>query len=112
MSCKASSFDEVDIAKLHSLRNISSTGNEDDLVLEPCGPGERVCSLRPASSEDELFYFYPSVIETFDVRIPFSDFEVDVLKTMNATLSQLYPNSRGFIKAFQRVCKDVSIAPT
>lgn len=93
ISYKQSTFKDIDIAKFHSLRDICSTGNEDYIVMEPCGPGERVCTLRPPSSKDELFYFYPSVLESFEIKIIFSDFEVDILKTVNAAPSQLRPNS-------------------
>ena len=41
------SIDEVEIAELLSLRKVSSNGNEDDVVLEACVPGDRVCMSRP-----------------------------------------------------------------
>ena len=40
-------IDEVEIVKLRSLKNISSTDNGDDFVLEPCIPMEGVCMVRP-----------------------------------------------------------------
>lgn len=36
------SLDEVEIAKLRSLKNVSATRNEDDVILEPCILGECV----------------------------------------------------------------------
>ena len=112
MSHKKSIVDDIDITKVRSLRIISSTGSEDDVILEPCGPKERVCILRPKGVSEEFFYFYPSILEDFSVRIPFTDFEVDVLKTVNIAPSQLRPNSWGFIKAFERICEVLHIVPT
>lgn len=47
MSYDHNSINEVEIAKLQSLKNVSSTRNEDAVILEPCIPGERVCIARP-----------------------------------------------------------------
>lgn len=43
MSYDQNCIDEVEISKLRTLRNVSSTGNEDVIILEPCIPGECVC---------------------------------------------------------------------
>ena len=80
MSHKDSTADDMDITRIRSLRTISSTGSEDDVILESCGPKERVCILRPKSVSEEFFYFYPGILEDFSICIPFTDFEVDVLK--------------------------------
>lgn len=50
-----SSIDKVKIDKLWSLKNISSTGNEDDVILEPCILGECVFIARPKGAKDEYF---------------------------------------------------------
>lgn len=42
MSYDHNSIDEVEITKLWSLKNVSSIGNEDDVILEPCILGECV----------------------------------------------------------------------
>ena len=112
MNHKNSVADDLDIARLRSLRTISSTGSEDDVILESCGPKERVCILRPKSVSEEFFYFYPSILEDFNIRIPFTDFEVDVLRTINIAPSQLHPNSWAFMKAFERICEVLYIVPT
>lgn len=68
-------------------------GNDKDDILEYCIKGERVCITRPRGVSDEYFNFYSRVIEDFKIRIPFSDFEYDLLKTLNITPSQIHPNS-------------------
>ena len=37
--------------------------------------------------QDGFFYFYAGVLEDFRIRIPFSEFEADVLKVMNVAPS-------------------------
>lgn len=103
---------EVEIAKFRSLRNVSSTGNEDDVILEPCILRECVCIDLPRGVKDEYFYFYVGVLEDFNIHIPFTDFESDLLKTLKIVPSQLCPNSWGFIKAFEIVCEAIDIEPT
>lgn len=73
--------------------------------------GERVCITRPKGVSDEYFYFYSGVIEDFKIYIPFTDFESDLLKTLNIAPSQLRPNGWGFIKAFEIVCDAMDITP-
>ena len=81
-------------------------------MLEPCVVGERVRITRPKGVSDEYFYFYSGVIEDFKIRIPFTDFESDLLKTLNITPSQLRLNGKGFTKSFELVCEAVNIIPT
>lgn len=80
-------IDENYISKLHSNNQVSSTGNEDDVVIEPYVVGEGVCITRPKGVPDEYFYFYSGVIVDFKIRIPFTDFESDLLKTLNVAPS-------------------------
>lgn len=84
MSHDHNSINEVLIAKLQSLKNVSSIGNEDNVILEPCILGERVCIVRPRGVKNEYFHFYVGVL---------NDFEFDLLRALNTTLSQLRHNS-------------------
>lgn len=81
-------------------------------MLEPCVVSERVCITRSKGVSDEYFYFYSGAIEDFKICIPFTDFESDLLKTLNITHSQLSLNGWGFIKAFELVYETVSITHT
>lgn len=112
MSYDHSSTEDVEIGKLRSLKNISSSGNYDDILLEPCIPGECVSISRPKCMKDEFFNFYVRVLENFKIRLPFSDFEADILKTTNVVPSLLRPNSWGFIKAFEIIFEAMRIDPT
>lgn len=93
MSYDHSSIDEVEIAELRPLKNISSTGNEDGVILEPCIPGEHVCIVRPRGVKYEYLYFYVSVLEDFKIHLPFTNFESDLLRTLSTAPSQIHPNN-------------------
>lgn len=60
-------IDDNDISKLYSNKQISSTKNEKDVMLESCVVGERVCITRSNGVSDEYFYFYSGVIEDFKI---------------------------------------------
>lgn len=93
MSYDLSSIYEVKIAKLRSLKNVSSIGNEYNVILEFCIPGENVCIARPRGVKYEYFHFYVGVLEDFNIHLPFTDFESDLLKTLSIAPSQLHYNS-------------------
>lgn len=111
LSYNHNTLNENFISKIQFDRQISSTDNEEDVVQEPCVIGERVYITRPRGVSNKYFYFYLAVIEDFKIRIHFTDFESDLLKTLNI-ISQLRPNGWGFIKAFELVCEAVNIIPT
>lgn len=69
-------INEVKIAKLRSLRNVSPTENEDDVVLEPCIPGECICITHHRGVKYEYFHFYVGVLEDFNIHLPFIDFDL------------------------------------
>lgn len=109
MSYDHNSIDEVEIVKLRSLKNVSSTGSKEDVILEPCIPGECVCITHPRGVKDEYFHFYVGVLEYFNIHIPIIDFESDLLRALNTAPSQLHHNSWGFIKTFEIVCEAIDI---
>lgn len=100
------------ISNLRANNQASSIGNKEDVVLEPSVVRERVCITRSNGVPNEYFYFYLGVIEDFKICIPSTDFESDLLKTINVVPSQLRPNGWDFIKVFELVCETVDIIPT
>ena len=94
-------IDDNYISNLCSNNQVSSIGNEDDVVLEPCAVGERVCITQPKGVPDEYFYFYSGVIEEF------TDFESDLLKTQNVPLvsyTQMVEALSKLLNSFARWC--------
>lgn len=61
---------------------------------------ERVCITWPKGVSDEYFTW------------PFTDFESNLLKTLNINPFKLRLNGQGFIKAFELVYDMVDITPT
>lgn len=100
------------ISKLCSNTPFSSSVNEEDVILAPCVNGESVCLTRTNGVSDEHFYFYSGVIDDFKIRVPFIDFESDLLKTLSIAPSQLCPNGWGFIKDFEIICDTMDIMLT
>jgi len=65
--------DQAKVEHFRSKKAVSSTG---------CPPGEIVCVLRPKSVK-EIFHMYGVVLEEFGVKIPFTRYEMDVLRFLN-----------------------------
>lgn len=101
---KSSSLTRDDIDKLRSNKDISSTGNEEDVILDLCEEGEVVCLFRLKGVDNESFYFYLSLLDNFWIQFPFTGFEVELLTAVNVSPVQIRSNGWRFIKAFEFVC--------
>jgi hypothetical protein len=73
---------------------------------------ERVCDQEMEGDFDESFLMYMAVLEEFGVKIPFTYFEMGVLKYLNVVPSQIRPNSWAFIRGFEVLCKSLDIEPS
>ncbi|KEH16385.1 hypothetical protein MTR_0202s0040 [Medicago truncatula] len=90
---------------------VSSTMREEDIILTPCPPGEKVCTMRPKGVK-EIFHMYGAVLEEFGVKIPFTLFEMDVLRLLNVAPTQIHPNSWAFIRGFEILCEALDMIPS
>jgi hypothetical protein len=52
------------------------------------------------------------VLEEFGMMIPFTEFEMGVLKSLNVALSQIRPNSWAFIRGFEILCNALNLEPS
>ena len=105
----------IDVPTIDSFRskfNISSTGHEEDVVVLSCDENECVCDQEMAGDQDESFFMYMTVLEEFGVKIPFTPFEMDVLKFLNVAPSQIRLNSWAFICGFEILCKSLALKPS
>jgi hypothetical protein len=75
-------------------------------VVLPCGVDERICDPKLAGTQDETFMMY------MRVTIPFTPFEMGVLKFLNVAPSQIRPNSWAFIRGFEILCKALDLEST
>jgi hypothetical protein len=93
-----------DIIFFRSKLSISYNGHEEDVIVTPCIPNEKVCIQCPKGVKDEMYHMYAAVLEQFRVKIPFNPFEMDVLKYFNMEPLQIQPNSWAFICGFEILC--------
>ncbi|RHN40827.1 hypothetical protein MtrunA17_Chr8g0359141 [Medicago truncatula] len=96
--------DQAKVNFFRSKLSVSSTKREEDIVLAPCPAGEKVCTMRPKGVK-EIFHMYDAVLEEFWVKIPFTLFEMDVLRLLNVAPTQIHPNSWAFIRGTKGVDK-------
>ncbi|MCI39362.1 putative transmembrane protein, partial [Trifolium medium] len=90
------------VTGLRKAVKLSGSKDENHIIIEPVNEGEFVTNVN--SSEPHFFYMYANVLQTLNLWLPFTAFEGQVLKVMNVAPSQLHPNSRAFIKAFEIMC--------
>jgi len=103
-----------DHAKVNLLRSknaVSAIGREEDIDIRPCPPGEIVCVLHPRGVR-EIFHMYRAVLEEFGVCIPFTVFQMDVLRFLNIAPTQIRPNSWAFIRGFEILCEALDMVPS
>ena len=80
------------------------------LEVQPCEVSDRIFH-RPAK-DGEFFVFACEYFRSLGVVFPLSQFECEVLSALSVAPSQLHPNSWGFIKAFEIVCRHLGLTPT
>lgn len=76
-----SNFDMI--KKFHQGIGFSSTGRDQNVVIEPCSKTKRANMTTTDGSSAPCFYFYLLVIHELGVLIPFTSFEEDFLATIN-----------------------------
>lgn len=81
----------------------SSTGREEDMVLESCSGKERHNMDTSDEPSAPYFYLYLPVIHELWVSIPFTSFEEDFLLTINVVASQITLNVWSMLRYFQIV---------
>jgi hypothetical protein len=97
------------VLKFRSETKISGSGKEDDVIVEAVTGGELVTSVN--TQIPHYFYMYSSVIENLNLWFPFTTFEFAILRALNVAPSQLHPNSRAFVKAYELVSLGLGLEP-
>jgi len=103
--------DQAKVNLFRSKNVVSATGREEDIDMRSCPPGEIVCILLPRCVR-EIFHMYGAVLEEFGVRIPFTLFQMDVLRFLNVAPTQIRPNSWVFIRGFEILCEALDMVPS
>ncbi|MED6144339.1 hypothetical protein PIB30_014872 [Stylosanthes scabra] len=95
----------------HNCPLMEDSGAEGDHVLEAAGSSDRVPFW---ASEDgpHFLWVYQELFTRLRMRLPFSDFQRDVMIRCRVAVSQLHLNGWGFILAFEKVCLHYGFRPT
>ncbi|KOM38407.1 hypothetical protein LR48_Vigan03g178900 [Vigna angularis] len=64
------------------------------------------------SSPDDFFYMYVNFFSHLFIRVPFTKFQMAVLREANVAPAQLHPNSWAAVQAFLAMCLAVGVTPT
>jgi len=70
-----------------------------ELFAERCTPIDNVCHGREGHGHD-FFYIYPCKFTNSNIHLPFDEFTMGVLRTLNMAPMQLHPNSWVSLKRF------------
>ncbi|MED6224977.1 hypothetical protein PIB30_089330, partial [Stylosanthes scabra] len=85
--------------------------SEKDYVLEAAGPSNRL-PFRVLEGETHFLWVYAELFTRLGVRLPFSDFQREVLTLCQVAASQLHLNGWGFLRTFERVCLHFGFCPS
>ncbi|XLR56239.1 hypothetical protein S83_006911 [Arachis hypogaea] len=95
-------WDWVDPQVLNTQSSITSPSNFLQPALDPstvsflpCTPSERVCfsTLHLHDHNHDFFYLYEIIFTHFGLRLPFSDFQLQILNAINVVPTQLHPEA-------------------
>ncbi|MED6222270.1 hypothetical protein PIB30_062744 [Stylosanthes scabra] len=84
---------------------------EGDYVLEAVGSFDRV-PYRASEEGPHFLWVYQELFTHLGMRLPFSDFQRDVMTRCHLAVSQLHLNGWGFILAFEKMCLHYGFRPT
>ncbi|MED6141365.1 hypothetical protein PIB30_102696, partial [Stylosanthes scabra] len=93
------------------MRLAQDVASERDYVLEAAGPSDRL-PFRALEDRTHFLWVYVELFTRLGVRLPFSDFQREVLTRCQVAASQLHLNGWGFLHTFERVCLHFGFRPS
>ncbi|MED6161135.1 hypothetical protein PIB30_057883, partial [Stylosanthes scabra] len=84
---------------------------EGDYVLEAAGPSDRL-PFRAPEDRVHFLWVYSKLFTRLGVRLPFTEFQREVLSRCRVAASQLHLNGWGFLRTFERVCLHFGFRPS
>ncbi|MED6174267.1 hypothetical protein PIB30_067511, partial [Stylosanthes scabra] len=93
------------------MRLAEGGASEGDYVIEAAGPSNRL-PFRAAEDRTHFLWVYMKLFTCLGVRLPFSDFQREVMTRCRGAASQLHLNGWGFIRTFERVCFHFGFRPS
>jgi len=80
-------------------------------MADICGVTDRVCHGQENAPVD-FFFVYSTLFANLNVTLPFDNFTMGVLHTLNVAPTQLHPNSWVALQAFRVLCRLFKLEPT
>ncbi|MED6222118.1 hypothetical protein PIB30_061343 [Stylosanthes scabra] len=74
---------------------------EGDFVLEAAGPSDRL-PFRALEDRSHFLWVYTELFTRLGVRLPFTEFQREVLSRCQVAASQVHLNGWGFLRTFER----------
>ncbi|MED6193779.1 hypothetical protein PIB30_022697 [Stylosanthes scabra] len=93
------------------MRLAQDLASERDYVLEAAGPSDRL-PFRALEDRTHFLWVYVELFTRLGVRLPFSDFQREVLTRCQVAASQLHLNGWRFLRTFERVCLHFGFRPS
>ncbi|MED6123885.1 hypothetical protein PIB30_053867 [Stylosanthes scabra] len=93
------------------MRLTQDLASERDFVLEAVGPSDRL-PFWALEDRTHFLWVYVELFTRLGVRLPFSDFQREVLTRCQVAASQLHLNGWGFLRTFERVCLHFGFRPS
>ncbi|MED6126675.1 hypothetical protein PIB30_080683 [Stylosanthes scabra] len=84
---------------------------EGDYVLEAAGPSDRL-PFRAPEDRVPFLWVYSELFTRLGVRLPFTEFQREVLSRCRVAASKLHLNGWGFLHTFKRVCLHFGFRPS
>jgi len=97
---------------LEEFRNSFSRGEESFIETQACYEGEPVCNDEGGDPQGPFCFFYETCFTRLGLRLPLDPFEKEILTELNASPTQLHPNSWAFVRAFRILFYYPGFTPT
>ncbi|MED6125254.1 hypothetical protein PIB30_066914 [Stylosanthes scabra] len=100
------------LPELHrEMRLAQDPASERDFVLEVAGPSNRLL-FQALEDKTHFLWVYAELFKHLGVRLPFSNFQREVLTQYRVVASQLHINGWDFLRTFERVCLHFGFHPS
>ncbi|MED6111172.1 hypothetical protein PIB30_049976 [Stylosanthes scabra] len=86
------------------MRLTEDAASEGDFVLEAAGPSNRL-PFRTNRDGPHFLWVYQELFTRLGVRLPFTNFQREVMTRCRVAVSQLHLNGWGLMRTFERGCK-------
>jgi len=101
-----------DLGDLVERTRIFSEEVEDrHLRVKICAGNERVCHGKGEARLD-FFYVYACLFQDLGLNVPFTDWQMAVLRQIQCAPTQIHPNAWASMQAFDDLCRAAGLTPT